>query len=77
MSFTASRCLTVRSFVLDRFRKIEISEFLELSACVVPFDSGPIIQALQRKMDVLIRFQFNDRELMVARRGEDVEHGSI
>lgn len=47
------------------------------AATVVPFDSRPIIQVLQGKVDILVGLPLHDREPAVVRGGQHVEHGAV
>src|ERR1700686_2927298 len=55
----------------------EISEAGKFSASVVPLDSRPVIQALQREVDILVGLELHDREPAVVRGGQHVEHGAV
>lgn len=43
----------------------------------MPLNARPIIETLQRKVNIFISLEFNDREPSVAGQGEDIEHGAI
>src|ERR1051326_7743296 len=55
----------------------KIAMLLELAPVVVPKHSRPVIQALQREMDVLIGFELYYRKPAFAGAGEYVNHGAI
>src|SRR5579863_3902383 len=45
----------------SKYRAAEISKARKFAACVMPFHSRPIIQPLQGKMNIFIRFEFHYR----------------
>src|ERR1700758_4938476 len=55
----------------------EISKAGKFSATVVPLDSRPVIQALQREVDILVGLQLHNREPAVMRGGQHVEHSAV
>jgi hypothetical protein len=55
----------------------EIASAGEIAPVQVPFDAHPVIQGLKRKVDVLIRLDFNDREPPVAIDGQQVDHAAV
>src|SRR5271168_856831 len=44
---------------------------------LMPAHTGPIVQPLQRQMDVLVRFQLQDGQPAIQRARQHVEHGAI
>lgn len=52
----------------------EISIAGDFSAYQLPANAEPIVRCLQRQMNVLAGFQFNDRQPSGARHGEEVEN---
>jgi len=55
----------------------EMSKAGKFCARVVPRYSRPIVEALQRQVDIFVGFEFDDREAAVARDGQDVKHGAV
>ncbi len=49
----------------------------ELAMLLMPAHPRPIVQPLQRQMDVLIRFQLQDGQPAIQRAGQHIQHGAI
>ena len=54
----------------------EISAAFELAPFQVPFDAHPVIQGLQRQMNVLAGFNFDDHQPAVVVRGENIQNAA-
>ena len=55
----------------------EVAEFQELAAFMVPGDPGPVVETLQREMDVFVGLEFDDHETVGSSAGKDVNHGAV
>ncbi len=66
-----------QGFCRRKFSPGKVAELLELAASVMPLDAGPVIEPLEREMDILVCFQFHDRHLIRSRDGKNVEHGTV
>ena len=55
---------------IGEFDAREIAEFLELATRLQPLDAQPVVETLERKVDILLYFQLQTarRPLRVARR---------
>src|ERR1700684_184697 len=60
-----------------QFSPGKISKALELAASMMPGNSRPVIQSLQRQMNVFIGVEFDYRKASVSREGEHVNHGAV
>ena len=49
----------------------------ELASLLMPHDARPVIDTLQRKVNILIRLEFHHGEPACDRNGQNVDHGAI
>jgi hypothetical protein len=54
----------------------EIAAAGNFSGAVEHADAGPVVERLQRQVEVVVGFEFEDGEAAVAGDGDEVEHGA-
>src|SRR5271165_245160 len=55
----------------------EVSVAHEASVLLVPAHARPVVEALEREMDVFVGFELEDGETTVKSAGEHVDHGAV
>src|SRR6185503_8062177 len=55
----------------------EMTTFGDLAPIQMPFDAHPVIQSLQRKVDVLIDLEFDNRQPAVTVNSEQIDDSAI
>jgi hypothetical protein len=60
-----------------KFAAGEGPELLELAASVMPLHAGPVVETLQRQVDIFVGFEFDDSQAIVAGGGEHVERSYV
>ena len=65
-----------RSFRQQR-KSREMTTFGDLAAIQMPFDPHPIIQGLQRKVDVLVHLELDHRQPAVPVNGQQIDDSTV
>src|SRR5271167_307765 len=63
-----------------RFGKLTAGEVAvadEAAVLLVPAHARPVVEALEREMNVLVGLQLEDGEAAIEGAGEDVDHGAV
>jgi len=63
--------------LVGEFASGEVALTREFAALLVPAHARPVVEPLQRKVDVLVGFKFKNGEAAVESTGQHVEHGAV
>ena len=55
----------------------EVSKLLKFAALVVPLHARPVIEPLERQVEIFVGFEFEDGEAAGLSNSEEIDHGAI